>query len=219
MARESYHQPESSDKENTAQAEAKEGPSISKPETQEKKATKAKTNKPAWALTEDKAESATDEKMFEDEDDLLNFASGLDFEKYIDDLEVHTMMERVKKRITELEREVSEEQKREADSEARGPLRLKLEAKEGGHAELTQEEKDEYAAAKELLSEADELKGIHSQRSAAAIYRQAKDKEDDGPPRILNQPKIVTHEESEGARMEIKNNPSNLPYIHRNPAV
>ena len=107
--------------------------------------------------------------MFEDEDDLLNFASGLDFEKYIDDLEVHTMMERVKKRINELEREVSEEQKREMEMESRGPIRIKLEAKDGGPAELTEEEKDEYAAAKELLSEADELKGIHSQRSAAAM--------------------------------------------------
>merc|ERR1719321_2658906 len=116
-------------------------------------------------------------------------------------------MERVKKRINELEREVSEEQKREMEMESRGPIRIKLEAKDGGPAELTEEEKDEYAAAKELLSEADELKGIHSQRSAAAIYRQAKDKDDDGPPRIINQPKIVTHDESEGARMEIKNNP------------
>jgi hypothetical protein len=36
---------------------------------------------------------------------------------------------------------------------------------------------------------------------------------------VLNLPLIVKHEPSDGARLENKKNPSNLPYIHRNPAV
>ncbi len=41
-------------------------------------------SKPAWALTEEQTEGREEEEL----DDLLQFASGLDFDKYIEDYEV-----------------------------------------------------------------------------------------------------------------------------------
>mmetsp|Transcript_16583 Transcript_16583/g.24951 ORF Transcript_16583/g.24951 Transcript_16583/m.24951 type:complete len:370 (+) Transcript_16583:51-1160(+) len=199
------------------------------PSVAEHKVSKPKTKipRPAWALTEDAAESALDEKEMEDEDELISFAKGLDFDKYIDDLEVHTMMERVKNRIAQLEREAESEKQREDEAEERAALRMMLEAKgEGNGSMLDAEEKGDetdaaYLAAKEILSEAGDLKGVHSTKSVAAMYRQSKDKDakDGGDGKVVNQPIIVKHEETDGARLENKKNPSNLPYIHRNPAV
>ena len=40
--------------------------------------------KPAWALTEEQKEGREEEEL----EDLLQFASGLDFDKYIEDYEV-----------------------------------------------------------------------------------------------------------------------------------
>lgn len=48
--------------------------------------------------------------------------------------------------------------------------------------------------------------------------KNAKEKDAKGEPVIMNQPKIVTHNETAGVR-EKKEDVSNLPYIHRNPAV
>lgn len=79
-----------------------------------------------------------------------------------------------------------------------------------------------YAAAKGLLAEADGLKGIHSTKSIAQVYRSNMEaKGEGGGDKLvpLSEPKIITHQGDDGARLENKNNPSNLPYIHRNPAV
>ncbi len=54
---------------------------------------------------------------------MLEFAAGLNFDKYIDDLEIKTMMEKVKKRILDLEREVNQEEKRIAEAEQRAANR------------------------------------------------------------------------------------------------
>lgn len=64
-----------------------------------------------------------EDREFEDDEGLLNFAAGLDFDRYIDDLEVRTMMEKVRKRIMDLEREVTQDERRVAESEARAKLR------------------------------------------------------------------------------------------------
>merc|ERR1711924_200023 len=45
-------------------------------------------NKPAWALTEDDAVEREELKEDQDLDQLLDFVGDLDFESYIDDLEV-----------------------------------------------------------------------------------------------------------------------------------
>jgi hypothetical protein len=100
-------------------AEAKSQPSMnqisdekadSKTASDAKKATsKAASNRPAWALTEQAAESSSDSKAEQEELDLLDFAKDLDFDKYMDDVEVQTTMERLRGRILELEKEVDTE--------------------------------------------------------------------------------------------------------------
>eukprot|EP00283_Hemiselmis_rufescens_P006869 CAMPEP_0173419114 /NCGR_PEP_ID=MMETSP1357-20121228/1073_1 /TAXON_ID=77926 /ORGANISM="Hemiselmis rufescens, Strain PCC563" /LENGTH=262 /DNA_ID=CAMNT_0014381703 /DNA_START=50 /DNA_END=835 /DNA_ORIENTATION=- len=56
------------------------------------------SSKPAWALTEEGLE----DRELEEADDLVNFASGLDFDKYIEDYEVRNAIAAVKDRIAEL---------------------------------------------------------------------------------------------------------------------
>jgi hypothetical protein len=55
-----------------------------------------------------------------DEDDLLNFADSLDFTKFIDDMEVHSMIRRLQRRIGELENEVKSEEARKTSQSSRG---------------------------------------------------------------------------------------------------
>ena len=83
--------------------------------------------KPAWAMTEKAAVNQIEEIQNEEENQLLDFAHNLDFDKYIGDLEVQSMMERLRKRIIDLEKEVLLEDIRNADVDSRAALRNKLE--------------------------------------------------------------------------------------------
>lgn len=86
-------------------------------------------------------------------------------------------------------------------------------------------------AARALLQEEEDMQAIHSTKSVAAMLKLAKDKIEavrvsvkpgtppPSEPRVLNEPKIVIHEPNEGARLNGKNEISNLPYMHRNPAI
>lgn len=84
------------------------------------------SNRPAWALTETAAETAVEEKELDDEDDLLSFAEGLDFDRYIGDMEVRTVMDRLRQRIAEMEKEVAIEELREGASELRADKKKQL---------------------------------------------------------------------------------------------
>lgn len=84
------------------------------------------SNRPAWALTETAAETAVEEKELNDEDDLLSFAAGLDFDRYIGDMEVRTVMDRLRQRIAEMEKEVAIEELREGASELRADKKKQL---------------------------------------------------------------------------------------------
>lgn len=135
---------------------------------------KAKIPRPAWALTEEETQAVAEDKELEDEDDLISFANGLDYEKYIDDLEVQTMMEKVKQRIAQLEHETLVEKQRDEEIEERAAMRMAM--TEGRDDEDSADEKDgpatdeSYLAAKEILSEAGDLKGVHSTKSVASMY-------------------------------------------------
>ena len=83
----------------------------------------AKIPKPAWALTEKAAEEADEEKDLIDGDELIEFAKNLDFDKYIDDMEIQTMIARVKQRIGDLEKDYNNESSRLEESEHRLLLR------------------------------------------------------------------------------------------------
>jgi len=63
-----------------------------------KKKEKEKDLKPKWAYTEKQLEDEEEENL----DDLLTFTNNLDYDKYINDLEVKSMVTALKKRIDEL---------------------------------------------------------------------------------------------------------------------
>jgi hypothetical protein len=88
----------------SASAEAKEKPLFAR----------AGAAKPAWALPAKPAGGDGDDDDedafgFQDEAELLRFAESLDFNKYINDIEVATMMEKLRQRISALERDISQE--------------------------------------------------------------------------------------------------------------
>eukprot|EP00428_Durinskia_dybowskii_P078293 CAMPEP_0170358512 /NCGR_PEP_ID=MMETSP0117_2-20130122/2267_1 /TAXON_ID=400756 /ORGANISM="Durinskia baltica, Strain CSIRO CS-38" /LENGTH=387 /DNA_ID=CAMNT_0010612725 /DNA_START=110 /DNA_END=1273 /DNA_ORIENTATION=+ len=194
--------------------------------------------KPAWAMTEQAAEVHNEEAEHGEEDALLDFARSLDFDRYMGDVEVQAVMEKLRKRITDLEREVSIEDMRNADAETRAALRAKLDRMGLTEASLlleangTQSEESEaLAAARALLQEEDDMQAVHSAKSVAALLKTAKDKiaqvkaavqpppPSNGEPRVTNEPLIVVHDPNEGSRLEVKNALSKLPYMNRNPAV
>jgi hypothetical protein len=60
-----------------------------------KASAKAATGKPAWALTEEKADAVEDEEA----EALVDFANNLDYDSYIDDLEVRQALSVIRERI------------------------------------------------------------------------------------------------------------------------
>lgn len=76
-------------------------------------------SKPAWALTETASIAANDADELNDEDELLSFAEGLDFDRLIDDMELQSVMDQLKSRIAEMEKEVAIQDQREGDAEER----------------------------------------------------------------------------------------------------
>jgi len=105
----------------------------------------------------------------------------------MDDVEIRTMMEIVKKRINDLEHEAKIENIRDAEAEGRDVTRLvhsleyadKSDAGEGSSFAQGMVD-DSLAAAKDILNATENLKAVHSAQSVAAIYRSAKDSKDEG---------------------------------------
>jgi len=210
------------------------------PESQEEKSEyKAETKRPAWAVSEAVAEKAAELRQQKEEDDLLNFAQNLDYERYIGDVEVQLMMDRLRRRIVELEKEVAADELREADSEGRQARREMLRLMSGAEHDLQGDAKDEtnaaMHAAKALLGDDEDMSAVHSAKSVVALLKQAKDKiatvhdaalanrlalqVQPAEPKVNNEPRIVVHEPNEGARLEVKQDISKLPCMHRNPSV
>jgi len=219
LARESHHGSDDKQSENHKEPESKS------PEV--KKKVGVKMPRPAWALSKDAADEKAEEKLNDEDEELLEFAKGLDFDKYIDDLEVQTMIDRVQQRVSELEREVVDEKQREAEHGLR--QEMKLQAKDEADDEnysnnIESESKDDQytAAAKSLLSASDsDLKNVHSTKSIAAIVKSTVGKEakaDSKAGKAINEPIIVTHQTSDG-RIENQHQINKLPYMNRNPAV
>lgn len=82
---------------------------------------------PAWAVTENIAKQMADVKIQQEEEELLSFAKQLDYDKYIGDIEVQLMIDRLRRRIVELEKDVEQEDLREADAEVRAARKEMLE--------------------------------------------------------------------------------------------
>lgn len=74
----------------------KEQPAVKQQTAEKPKAvTKAEASKPRWALTEEKATAVEDEEA----DALVEFANNLDYDAYIDDLEVRQALTVIRERI------------------------------------------------------------------------------------------------------------------------
>jgi len=69
--------------------------------------------RPTWSLTKEQLEK----KAKAEEDDLLNFALNLDYEKFMDDMDVRDAIEFVQKRVQDLEEEKDDIEKEEKDVE------------------------------------------------------------------------------------------------------
>jgi len=206
---------------------------------------KSSSSKPAWALTEKLADAkiaAAEEKEFNDEEGLLDFAAGLNYDRFIEDVEVKTLMANLAQRIAQLESEVKEDSNREMDAEERKARRELLAMAISAQANAAAESaasggSDVYAAARAVLADDEEMSAVHSKRSVAAMLASAKEKIahvaetvkatkaaelaalEPKEARVTGGPVIVVHEPSEGTRIDGKQTVSNLPYQHRNPAI
>jgi hypothetical protein len=202
---------------------------------------KKAAKKPMWAMTEEKADVQADFDDEEEAEELLDFASGLDFDKFIDDMEVRAMMEQVKSRVDDLESAIAEEETAELAAEARALAREngedvddvdsllgltqdqldKFNEDLGGADSARPEEDDIISIAESLLAEST-TSNVHSkasmQKKVASVRAQLTARSETERPKFTA-PKIVTHKEDLGARLKKKDDPSNLPYMHRNPAV
>ena len=88
------------------------------PESQSPKNKKKKgPKKPRWAMTKEAAKKASEIEEEEEFEKLLDFANGLDFEQFIDDLEVRAALAVMKDRVDDL---VAKENEEEAQREAEG---------------------------------------------------------------------------------------------------
>lgn len=70
-----------------------------------------KSTQPAWAKSQEKVEQEEGEEC----DELLDFVDNLDYDKYIDDMEVQNMLNSLKDRIEGLKEEIGEEEEEEEE--------------------------------------------------------------------------------------------------------
>ena len=201
-----------------------------------------KVNKPAWAMTEDKAEGKDDDDLMmgmgEDDEGLLDFASNLDFNEVIQDIEVKSLMKKLKEKINALEKDVKNEDDRDMELELGAKERKLMNAireKEmaGDDSEDPYNVDDVGELADLVLDEHSELGAVQSKASVTSMLHKAKEKIADiqaqtrgvqeggvdGESVVTGEPPIVVHEPSDGERIGGKNAVSNLPYIRRNPAA
>lgn len=189
VARSVLHESKQPSNDNLLSADSKhvgpesDSPSAKEIQAQAKGVAMAATKKPAWAMTEAIAGNISEAKQQEEEDELLDFAKSLDYDRYISDMEVKLMMERLRKRIQDLEKEVEVEDQREVDAESRAAKREMLELMGKAESFLQDEEfnkarvnNEAYNAAKALLDEEEEMHGVHSTKSVATLLKNAKEK-------------------------------------------
>lgn len=226
-------------KERFSQREAKFREMVRKnsgPETEsshDAAAAEKKLKRPMWALTKQTAEEK--EAFMEDAeaDDLIEFANNLDIDQFMDDVEIKARVAQVEQQLAQVQSivdyEEAEEKRQERDyeREENGSKVVPLNANDLakldrlGAKNSNPDDDDVISVASSVLSECKSIRSVHSVRSVAALTKRAEAKLSDcsnnGSP--ITSPKVVTIDEEEGARMQIKHLPSNLPYIHRNPAI
>ncbi|EGZ20721.1 hypothetical protein PHYSODRAFT_491744 [Phytophthora sojae] len=192
-------------------------------------------HRPMWALTKATAEEKLECLEDAEANDLIEFANNLDIDQFMDDVEIKARVAQVEQQLAQVQSIVDYEEAEEKRCE-REQQRLEELANGGGALngnDLSRlgwdradaKDDDAMSVASSVLSECKSIRSVHSVRSVAAITKRVEAKLlTDGPaPSEAGSaapiPRIVTIDEEDGARMQIKTLPSNLPYIHRNPAI
>jgi len=200
-------------------------------------------SKPAWAMTEQEADVVEDQEA----EDLVDFAQSLDYDAYIDDLEVRQALNVIRERIDTQKALDAATEAAVGDGEGnwrdqfisewngdddtasqrskRAPIPVAADADADGGKQPDWDSStnagDEHrgpgtsasarAVAESMLRENPNLAAKHSTKSLATIVE--KGQADALPPlrvvTIVENPKVPTK----------LIDPSNLPYLHRNPAV
>jgi hypothetical protein len=225
-----------------------------------KPAKKAAKQKPAWAKTEQQLNKEQEDEI----DDLIEFAYDLDYEKYMEDLEVRQALALIKERVCEIKKDdewrtnvakewndadhanPNEAENRLKDDDAQSAVSIKTSitgrsrmsrksevmddleredrrkedwdaSTQGDRKKKTMEERLATKLADQILENNPNLKGVHSKTSMRKMLEKeaAKhliDHESGG----YAGPMIATVKDHE-MRRDIQ--ASNLPYLHKNPAI
>lgn len=222
---------------------------------------KADKKKPAWAKTEQQLKQEEEEEI----DDLIEFAYDLDYEKYMEDLEVRQALALIKERVEEIKKDeewrtkIAQEwneaeanpnegsnRKRKQDDDAKSVASIRTSvtgrskmskrselmdeikreerhkedwdtSTQGDRRKPTLEEKLASKLADQILENNPNLKGIHSKVSMRKMLEKEAARqllENDGGG--YQGPKVSTVKDHE-MRRDIQ--ASNLPYLHKNPAI
>ncbi|KAF4320700.1 hypothetical protein BBO99_00004993 [Phytophthora kernoviae] len=202
---------------------------------------KKNLNRPMWALTKATAEEKLETLEDYEANDLIDFANNLDIDQFMDDVELKARVAQVEQQMAQVQSIVNYEDAEEKRYE-REQQRFEEIANGGGalngddlarlgwdRAGAKEYDDDAMSVASSVLSECKSIRSVHSVRSVAAMTKRVEAKlltnglgtstpSEAGCSTPLA-PRVVTIDEEQGIRMQIKTNPSNLPYIHRNPAI
>ena len=175
--------------------------------------------RPAWALTEKEAEEALDLADVDEAEDLVDFARSLDFEKYINDAEVSSLIDSVRARVKDLERSKDPRPDRvEGQVTALTADNLKTRDKDDDDLYDSQPKDDDAAStvASKFLDDDKQVAFVHSKKSLTAMAnKNILDTLPEEP--TMAEPRVINHNDDN--RLDIKSDIAKLPYMHRNPAV
>ncbi|CAK4779853.1 hypothetical protein LEN26_016256 [Aphanomyces euteiches] len=188
--------------------------------------------RPMWALTKETADEKKEREEEEDVDNLLDFANNLDIDSFMDDVEIKAQVAHMDEQLSKLQEMVNQEEAEEKKAEIKEMLKAESHERQtlnaaalfrldGADAKRDVDD-DAASVASTVLSECKSIRSVHSTRSVLALTRRAEDRlmnRLESVPEGIPEPHVITHDEECGMRLQNKHLPSNLPYIHRNPAI
>ncbi|CAD8120623.1 unnamed protein product [Paramecium sonneborni] len=162
--------------------------------------------KPVWAMTKEEEEQHTKQE----EDELLDFVENLDYDSYINDLEVNVMLKALQQRVSDIKKE--ENWKDKLDQ---------------GDKKQEQREPDIYDKISQSLGKNDEAKSVHSEKTQNSL-NQLRKKQDliqqgkqdwdktttNGDQKVSLEDRIAKH-----VADEILNQYKNISNVHSNSSI
>lgn len=176
-------------------------------------------DKPAWAMTEEEAKDSEEDKV----KDLLSFVKELDFESYIEDLEVKTALDSLRDVVLAKQKKEEDEEKQKnkiASTQESTKLslfdKIKTLFKKKEHTEEaepgvegTGDCDDTFDLQSVVTSLSQSQANIHSKKSLTELVKRE----------VKGDPLINCVKEDDGNRLKNTKLLSKLPYMHRNPAI